>query len=253
MKIIPLGTNGFFPSFGRQTACYAVPYGKILIILDAGSGLFRFAEPIGKKLLKDVDEIHLFLSHYHLDHTFGFYGAFNLFKGKKVKVFAQSGRQVFWEFVDLKHFPVDYAKVHDNFRWYVLTTGINQITDYTLKVRKQFHRGEGSLAFRFQFPRGEFAYVTDSEPSDGSTEFVRNVSLLLHEHDSLGSASERFNGKHVTTIGAALTAKESCCRKLILIHHSPFHDKSELGNELKTARKIFPSTLLASDKKEIPI
>ena len=103
MKLIPLGTNGFFPSFGRQTACYAIPIKKTLIILDAGSGLFRLAEPVGKKLLDGIDEIHLYLSHYHLDHTFGFYAAFKLFNNVKVRVFAPSGRQVFWEFVSLIH------------------------------------------------------------------------------------------------------------------------------------------------------
>src|SRR3989344_4405343 len=101
MKIIPLGTNGFFPSFDRQTACYVIAYGKILIILDAGSGLFRFAESVGIDILKNVKEIHLYLSHYHLDHTFGFYAAFKLFKNKKVTVFGSCEKQVFSEFVKL--------------------------------------------------------------------------------------------------------------------------------------------------------
>src|SRR3989344_8977467 len=115
MKVIPLGTNGFFPSFNRQTACYAIPKDKILIVLDAGSGLFRFAEPVGIDLLKNVKEIHLYLSHYHLDHTFGFYAAFKLFKGKKVSVFGSCEKQVFSEFVKLKHFPIDYSREYKNF------------------------------------------------------------------------------------------------------------------------------------------
>src|SRR3989338_4937318 len=100
MNIIPLGTNGFFPSFNRQTACYAIPHGKTLIVLDAGSGLFRFAEPEGQKLLQSVTDIHLYLSHYHLDHTFGFYAAFKLFAGKTIQVFAKTDKKVFSELAD---------------------------------------------------------------------------------------------------------------------------------------------------------
>lgn len=248
MKIIPLGTNGFFPSFGRQTACYVVPNGRKLIILDAGSGLFRFAEPEGKELLKDVSEIHLFLSHYHLDHTFGFYAAFQLFKNIKVKVFAQTGRQVFWEFVDLKHFPVEYSKVHRNFSWQKLEIGENKIGDYCVKVRKQIHRGEGSIAFRFKLDLGDFAYITDSEPRDEGVEFVNGVPLLLHEHD-FGKGN--YNGNHITTTGAASVAKKAKVDRLFLIHHSPYWDKNKLDNSLKTAKSIFPDSYIAQDLKEI--
>src|SRR3989344_8948195 len=110
MTIIPLGTNGFFPSFGRQTMCFAILLGKTLIILDAGSGLFRLAEPIGKKLLTGVDTIHIYLSHYHLDHTFGFYAAWKFFAGKKVTVFGNSAKRVFEELYRQQYIPGFFEK-----------------------------------------------------------------------------------------------------------------------------------------------
>src|SRR3990167_10645191 len=130
MKIIPLGTNGFFSSFNRQTACYAIAYNGRLIILDAGSGIFRFAEPDGKRLLSGFSKIDLFLSHYHLDHTFGFYAAFKLFAGKQVTVYGSHEKQVFSEFVKLKHFPIDFSKEHKNFDWKTVGEGKNKISDY---------------------------------------------------------------------------------------------------------------------------
>lgn len=255
MRIIPLGTNGFFPSFGRATACYVISLKDILIILDAGSGLFRLAEPEGKELLRGKKEVHLYLSHYHLDHAFGFYAAFKLLKGKKVTVLAESGRQVFWEFVTMKHFPINYSKVHKNFSWQAISEGNHKISSYQVSVRKQDHRGEGSLAFRFKFPAGELAYVTDSEPTKESSEFVRGVSLLLHEHGFIGKSNIKLNDQiidgHVTTIGAALLAKEAKVGKLALIHHYPFSDNKKLESQLKIARSIFPKTILAQDLKSI--
>jgi ribonuclease BN (tRNA processing enzyme) len=255
MKIIPLGTNGFFPSFGRQTACYAIPYGDILIILDAGSGFFRLVEPIGQKLLKNTKEVHLFLSHYHLDHTFGFYGAFELLKGKKVKVFAQSKRLVFSEFVILNHFPIDYSKMHKNFSWHILDQGQNDMGKYKVYTRNQNHRGEVSLAFRFDFG---LAYLTDGEITNENTEFLKQVPLLLHEHWFTGQGEDgsrlderQIMDGHVTSVGSASVAKAAAVGKLALIHHMPFDDALKLNKKLDIAKKIFPETILAMDLKEI--
>lgn len=255
MKIIPFGTNGFFPSFDRYSACYVIAYRKVLIILDAGSGIFRFAEPTGKKLLRQADEIHLFLSHYHLDHTFGFYAAFKFFRGKKVSVFGSHEKQVFSEFVKLKHFPIDYSKEYKNFEWKTLNEGVHKISNYKVSVRQQFHRGEGSLAFRLEFANDKsISYVTDSEPTKESIEIARGVKILLHEHEKAGKQSEYqegvnleklFEDGHTTTEGAALIAKSVKARKLYLIHHNPFLDNNELNNELKKAKKIFKESYLA--------
>ena len=260
MKIIPLGTNGFFSSFNRQTACYAIAYNGRLIILDAGSGIFRFAEPDGKRLLSGFSKIDLFLSHYHLDHTFGFYAAFKLFAGKQVTVYGSHEKQVFSEFVKLKHFPINYYDAHKNFKWETLVEGLHRCFDYKVLVRKQLHRGEGSLAFRFEFPNGkQLAYVTDSEPTIKSINFIKGVNLLLHEHEKAGKKS-KFSKKaklenlyedgHVTTEGAALIAKKANVKKLYLIHHNPFLDESALKNELKKAKKIFKESHLTKDLEE---
>jgi len=259
MKIIPLGTNGFLSSFGRQTACFAIPYGNILIILDAGSGLFRLTEPAGKKLLKGVKEVHLFLSHYHLDHAIGFYGAFELLKGKIVTVYAESGRQVFWEFVKLKHFPIDYTKAHRNFTWKALKEGSYDFSSYKVSILKQRHRDETSLSFRLTFPKTDLVYASDGEPTKKVIEFARGTKLLLHEHNYTGEnlwekklpLEKQVLDGHVTTIGAAMVAKEAGVGKLALIHHEVYFDQKQLEKEVSVARKIFPKTELAMDLEEI--
>jgi ribonuclease BN (tRNA processing enzyme) len=260
MRLIPLGTNGFFSSFGRETACFAIPYKKTLILLDAGTGLFRLAEPIGKKLLSDINAVHLYLSHYHLDHTFGFYAAFHLLKDKKVTVFGSHRRQVFWEFVTLKYFPVDYAKKHKNFKWINLEEGRHKIADYQVSVRKQNHRGEVSLCYRFDFPEGKsLAYLTDGDPEVGKIPFVEGIDLLLHEHEparkkipaDLAHLDKLHAGGHTTPEGAALIAREAQVGELVLIHHLPNVDVHELKKQLKVAKSVFPKTELAYDLQEI--
>jgi len=259
LKIIPLGSNGFFPSYNRQTACYAIHYKSILIVLDAGSGLFRFAEKEGKVLLRGVDEIHIFLSHYHLDHTFGFYAAFELFEKKRVTVFAKAGRQVFSEFVAMEHFPIDYEKKHKNFSWKTVTEETYRLEGYKAKVRKQNHRGEVSLGFRMEFSNGKsMTYITDGEPTWESVEFVRGVDLLLHEHEPSDEKEakhlkleDQISDGHVTTEGAGLIAREAGVKKLALVHHNPFLNEASLIKELKKAKAIFKESYLAMDMEEV--
>src|SRR3989344_2748421 len=253
MKIIPFGTNGFFPSFNRQTACYVISYGKILIILDAGSGLFRFSEPTGLKLLNTASEIHLFLSHYHLDHTFGFYAAFELFKNKKVYVYAMRGPQIFSEMITVNDFSKKFIKKYPNFNWKTVKAGDINLDGYNVRIREQNHRNEKSLAYRMEFPDGKsVAYVTDGEAIRASVNFVLGVKLLLHEYiPSRNKISaelkleDSFEGGHVTTAGAALIAKEAKVGRLFLIHSHAFYAKNKLIQQLKFARKIFKESYLA--------
>lgn len=264
MKIIPLGTNGFFPSFGRETACFAIPYKDILILLDTGSGFFRLAEILGRKLLVKAKEVHIFLSHYHLDHTFGFYAAFKILEGKKVVVFAESERQVFSEFINLKYFPINYPQKHQHFRWQQLSEGEQKIASYKLFVKKQQHRFESCLAYKFTFPKKgkkeDLVYLTDSDPKEANLAFVSGAKILLLEHwfsgknlgENLSWEKQMIDG-HATTIGAAMFAKEAKVERLALVHHNPFAERLKLEDQLKLARSIFPKTELAEDLKRIEI
>lgn len=263
MKIIPLGTNGYVSSFNRQTACYVIPLDDQLIILDAGSGLFRFMEPIGKNLLKDKKKVKIFLSHYHLDHTFGFYAAFELFEKMKVDVYGMEERHVYSELVNLGQFPVDYEKKHHNFRWIKVNEKSYRNDGLKFTVRVQKHRLEKSLGYRLELANGKkLAYLTDTDnPSMESIYFVKGVDILLHEHDTLNvpkySKNSRLEdlikGGHVTTEGAALIAREAKVKKLYLIHHNPPCDWITLEKDLKKARKIFSESYLAEDLKTINI
>lgn len=255
MQIIPLGTNGFFSSFNRQTACYVIPHNETLIILDAGSGMFRFAEPEGQRLLKNASAIHLYLSHYHLDHTFGFYAASTLFRGKTVAVFGKSDKKVFSDMQENEYTGGNFEERHKNFTWHALSAGTHAMDGYSVSVRTQHHNGAGSLAFRFAFSdRTLLSYVTDSEPTTESVSFCKESNLLLHEHYFPGQSlyqttplTDHFQGGHTTTVGAALVAKEAGVKHLALIHHQPTHSNTQLEDQLTLAKNIFPTTFLAKD------
>ena len=70
MKLVLLGTGGYFPTARRQTACLMLP--EIGVVLDAGTGMYR----LGKHL--QTDRLDIFLTHAHLDHIAGLTYLLNL-------------------------------------------------------------------------------------------------------------------------------------------------------------------------------
>src|SRR5262245_3942948 len=63
MRIHFLGTGGYHPNERRHTACVMLP--EVGVVFDAGTGFFRVAERL------QTDELDVFLSHAHVDHSVG--------------------------------------------------------------------------------------------------------------------------------------------------------------------------------------
>lgn len=85
MKVIFLGTAGYIPTEDRHTNCILIK--DLNIILDAGSGFFRFPRFINPK------ELHILLSHFHMDHTSGLTQMKGLLRGKKTETVTVYGHK----------------------------------------------------------------------------------------------------------------------------------------------------------------
>ena len=78
MKVVFLGTNGWYDTDTGSTVSILVESRDNYIILDAGFGIYKLI-----KQLKDDKPISLLLSHLHLDHIIGLHTLpiFNLPQG----------------------------------------------------------------------------------------------------------------------------------------------------------------------------
>ena len=63
MKLVLLGTGGYYANDRRHTACLMLP--EVGVVLDAGSGMFRIRDYLA------TDRLDIFLTHAHLDHVIG--------------------------------------------------------------------------------------------------------------------------------------------------------------------------------------
>ena len=68
MKVIFLGTNGWYDSNTGNTTCTLIEADKYSLILDAGNGIHKLDRYVPSDSKKPV---YLFISHFHLDHIIG--------------------------------------------------------------------------------------------------------------------------------------------------------------------------------------
>ncbi len=95
--------------------------------------------------------------------------------------------------------------------------------------------------------RGQsYAHVMDTRPCPGALRLARNADILLCEATYLEDQAQQANEyMHMTAKQAAILARESGAKKLILTHFSQRY--IGLGDHLAQAREVFPDTFIARD------
>ncbi len=235
-SLVPLGLNGFFPGQGRHTACHLVlprgPGGPALI-LDAGTGLARLAEPGVGELVRGAAEVHVLLSHYHLDHVAGLAYlsglAASLPPGREVTVWAPAPPLVEadpGEALGRLLNPPLNARPLAELPLRVVPVAAPEVAvgGVPVRLRPQAHPG-GSVGIRVA---DAVAYVTDTAPDPATAGFARGCRVLLHEvwlTDEEAAASPARAG-HSWPAGVAEVAARAQVGALAPVHHPPWRDEA---------------------------
>ena len=233
-RVIPLGINGFFPSFGRHTMSVLVLTGDEAFLLDAGTGVARLQEPHVVDLVRSYRCLNVILSHYHLDHIVGLPYLTSVWKQGRVRIYAPGkpfveadAVQTLSRFLAPPHFPVSL----ENFP---IPIEIVPVKDPLLKI------GASSIRFRSQnHPGGsagicldnKIAYVTDTTVEEDTQTFVKGVRLLMHEvflTDSEAKADKVEASRHSYPSGVAKLARDAGVVNLMPIHHNPKRPDDEV-------------------------
>jgi len=269
IKITIFGSMGWMPTEKRQTGCYCLEYNDRLIILDAGTGLSRFAEPAGQTMIKKYPEITIVLSHYHLDHVSGLIYLPRFFRDKTIHI-AGPGKSIYGKSIEdiltrlisppffgrpLKKFPL-------KFRFYDLDEGSENLNGISIKTIVQEHR-DPSLGIKID---DSVCYITDTSCSPQAIPFAKNCRLLLHESwfDSQDYIRAKYNShsfpelmsllkSHSHIDGVVDTALQANVHSLLLIHLNPGYNENRLTEMSNYAKKIFTRSILAADGLSITI
>jgi phosphoribosyl 1,2-cyclic phosphodiesterase len=161
-------TDPLFQNYGGDTTCLVLTgSGGEHLIVDAGSGLFRF-----NPILKTDNALHLFISHPHVDHITGifFLNAFYC-KQKEITLYCSvSTQEALKQFFAPPLFPVSVTDVPSPPRWTLLPTEHDSASFETPGFRCE--------AIPIPHPGGASAlHVTDR--STGHTLLVLNDCELM--------------------------------------------------------------------------
>ena len=183
MQVTVLGTMGWMPSDRRETTCTACRDGDELLLFDAGTGLRRLLAPAHAPLLDGVRSVHLFLSHYHLDHTCGLAYLSGVLAGRQVVLHPPEAaitgidpQAALAGLLRRPYNPRDLADMPD-VRVEPLREGGNQVAGHEIRLRRQEH-SDPSVSFRVD---DAFVQATDTVADPATAEFAAGVPLLLHE------------------------------------------------------------------------
>jgi ribonuclease BN (tRNA processing enzyme) len=231
--VIPLGINGFVPTFGRHTTSFLVLTAEDAILLDAGTGISRLLDSPISRLLDPYRELHIILSHYHLDHIVGLSYLAGASAARSVFIHAPAPPLVdadpfdalrsllnppFFS-VPLEQFPMEVRVVP-------ITSEQFAAGQSVVSVRRQIHPG-GSIGIRI----GDLVFMTDTAVDKDALSFMYRAKLLLHEvwlrDEDVDGHSAELNG-HAFLTGVSQLAGEAEVSQIMPIHIHPQRNHNEL-------------------------
>lgn len=241
MEVRLLGSGGFVPSDSRETACALMRNGSEALLIDAGSGARRLlSDP---SLLRDIERLHVVLTHFHLDHTLGLFFLPALepqvelwAAGQALEQTSSSeliGRLLGPPFAP-PSFVNGFAAVHE------LDVGEARIGPFELVTRIQRRHSNPTLALRFA---DELVWCTDTAYDEGNIDFARGARLLAHE--AFHAAERTDDPGHTASGEAAQIAAAAGVDRLVLMHVNPERDDEDAL--LEHARPVFAGTDVARD------
>lgn len=242
MRLVPLGTNGYIPSHGRQSMAFLVLLDEAAILLDAGTGVARLLEPEIEALLEGYDALDLVLTHYHLDHVVGVSFLPGVWPTRPVRIHAPGPplvetdpAEALCRLIHPPLFPIPLPEYPMAVELERLTGERAQVGGLEVRLRPQEHPG-GSVGVRLG---DALAYVTDTVADDATADFAAGVDLLLHEV-WLGPGGEAGTTGHSAADDVARIASRAGVPRLMPVHHHPRCSRSDLERLATELSRLAP-------------
>jgi ribonuclease Z len=243
MKIVLLGTGGYFPTNQRHTACMMLP--EIGVVLDAGTGMSRMPKYLS------TDRLDIFLTHAHLDHIAGLTYLVNTLPTDVLRHTTVHGEAAKLAAIRDHLFAELIFPVKPTFNFAPLAGPCPLSDGGTLTYFPLRHPG-GSVGYRLDWPDRSMAYVTDTTAAADADYItaILGVDLLLHEAhfpqnvDSLPAITGHSWLESVAEVAAAANVG-----RLVLIHADPLIDHTAYN--LTAAQSIFKNLEFGADAMEL--
>ncbi|MGL4560944.1 MAG: MBL fold metallo-hydrolase [Brevinema sp.] len=263
MEITLWGVRGSIPTpendkikVGGNTTCVEVRLDDgAIIIIDAGTGLIA----LGKKLLKEFEgkkfpKIHLFLSHIHWDHIYGFpFFGLNFIPGLEIDIYgpvqhAGSLKELLLTSMEFQYCPIRFSQLPSIINFIEIAEGRHDFIDNVIiETCAHIHPG-GAYSYRIESSDKVFVFNTDVEHYHSRldhriVDISRNADLMIHDAQYKQDELHKYIGwGHSSWEQAVDVAIAASVKKLGLTHHDPMRTDEEVIALEQEVQKVFPNS-----------
>ena len=249
MKLYILGSGTCVPYERRGSSGYALRLPKSTLLLDCGNGTTWKLEKVGINYL-DID--HIFLSHFHPDHTADLIPFLFATKyaqsSQRVKELHIRGAEGLINFFSALKGVYNGWITPDCLNVSEIKEGAMEFQDFRVVVRKTIHI-ESSIAYRIESEGKSLVYSGDTDYSESLIDLAKDADTLILECSAPDQES-KVKG-HLTPDEVTRIANEAKVKRLIITHLYPICDENNVIEKIR--EKIAFETILAEDLMEIEI
>jgi len=241
--------------FGGNTSCVTAELADgTLIVFDAGTGIRN----LGMHLVGSGPlEIHLCLSHFHLDHVEGIGFFAPIFDARtKLHIWGPPSTERSLEeriglYLSPPVFPLSLSDIPAQMQFHDVPEDGWQIGEARVFATEVSHPGT-TLGYRLSENGSVFAYLPDHEPavgvpleslsSDWMSGFAIAAGATALVHDAQYGEDEypsKVGWGHSSVADAVVFATRAAVEQLLLFHHDPLHDDRKLEALQERARELW--------------
>jgi len=247
MKVVFLGTNGWYDTVTGNTICTLVQTADYDILLDAGNGIAK-ADQYG--VGENGRPVYLFLSHFHLDHVVGLHTLAKFsFPGGLTICGPEGSRSILHTLVN-QPFTLSLDDLPYPVTVLEAPAELGRLP-FPVAARPLLHASL-TLGYRIELESQVISYCPDTGYCENAVRLSRGAELVIAEcaYQS-GQGSEDW--PHLNPETAACIAKEAKAKRLALVHFDArlYHTLELRQVAEEDARAIFPNTFAAVDDLQI--
>ena len=250
MRVELWGVRGSIPvpgpataRFGGNTSCVRVTARDgSEFVLDAGTGI----RELGATMMGHGGELHVLLTHLHLDHIQGlmFFAPF-FDPHAQVTVWGPPAagralRKRLGRYISNPLSPIEIRELPARVTFRDVPSEPWHIGGFEIRASLVSHRGP-TLGYRLSENRTSLCYLPDHEPALGEDlaraqpswisghALARQASLLIHDSQYAEREYPAHRGWGHSSLPDALAFAHRCdAQRLVLTHHDPGHDDAFL-------------------------
>ncbi|NTU94360.1 MAG: ribonuclease Z, partial [Chlorobiaceae bacterium] len=175
MKVVFLGTNGWYDTPVGNTICILIETGSSIILLDAGSGLYK-----ADRYFSADKPVHLFLSHLHLDHIIGLHllNKFDIPRG--LTIHCRKGDLQHLETIIAPPYSLPFAALPYSVEFREHEGDPAELDGFRVETALMQH-SVPTIGFRFTVEGKTIVYCPDTGYCESAVALAHDADLLIAE------------------------------------------------------------------------